>query len=152
PSSWDDPNRGQGRLIWTNSQGKAHSGADVFLERSFPQVLENAWAYFTSPKISKVYRITKLHEQSLADYNMSGKSIALTLNQDADEGPVGLSSPAAVSWGKNRLDVFAIQSDGHVYHRYYDGQKWNGPDKLPGGSTMSGSPAAVSWGPNRIDV
>src|SRR5262249_2076519 len=133
PSDWDAANGGAGPYVWTTSQGRAHSGADALLERSFPQVLDASWAYLTSRTLSHVYRITKAHDESVADYNMSAKVTALRLNLGPDERPVGLSSPSVVSWGPDRLDVFAIQSDGFLYHRYWDGQKWNGPEKLAGG-------------------
>ena len=35
------------------------------------------------------------------------------------------SPPVAVSWGPNRLDVFAIGNDGQLWHRWWDGDIWN---------------------------
>jgi hypothetical protein len=60
------------------------------------------------------------------------------------------SSPAAVSWGANRLDVFGVGLDGGMYHNLWDGKAWGGWQSL--GGTFTSSPAAVSWGVNRLDV
>jgi hypothetical protein len=60
---------------------------------------------------------------------------------------------SAVSWGPNRLDVFVRKiSDRNLYHRYWDGVKWNddGWINLQGG--IEPDFCAVSWGPNRLDV
>jgi hypothetical protein len=65
-------------------------------------------------------------------------------------GGVLSSSPAAVSWGPNRIDVFAQGADGGLLHQYWNGSTW-GWESL-GGGVLSSPPAAVSWGPNRIDV
>ncbi|HEX4609483.1 MAG TPA: hypothetical protein VH092_14895, partial [Urbifossiella sp.] len=32
--------------------------------------------------------------------------------------------PVAVSWGPNRLDLFARGTDGAVWHKWWDGQNW----------------------------
>lgn len=60
------------------------------------------------------------------------------------------SPPAAVSWGTNRIDVFAVFNDGSLNHIWWDGQIWNEWENL-GGNYM-GEPAAVSWGVGRLDV
>lgn len=64
-------------------------------------------------------------------------------------------SLSSVSWGHNRLDVFASGlNDGSVQHKYWDGYQW-GPSvkelESLGGSTSS-PPIAASWGPNRTDI
>ena len=60
-------------------------------------------------------------------------------------------SPAVVSWGLSRLDVFGISSrDGGLRHRWYDGQNWSIWENL-GGAAITASPAACSWGPERLD-
>ena len=33
-------------------------------------------------------------------------------------------TPAAISWGSDRLDVFATGVDGHAWHRCWDGTRW----------------------------
>jgi hypothetical protein len=68
--------------------------------------------------------------------------------------------PAAVSWGANRLDVFAVGEDGQMYHKAWNSGSWSpspvGWDALgnagPWGSLAFSSPAAVSWGADRLDV
>ncbi len=49
-------------------------------------------------------------------------------------------SPAAVSWGPDRLDFFGIGRSGDTFGRWVDL-----------GRRFVGSPAAVSWGPDRLD-
>ena len=34
------------------------------------------------------------------------------------------SAPAAVSWGANRIDVFVVGSNKHLYHKWFDGSTW----------------------------
>jgi hypothetical protein len=68
----------------------------------------------------------------------------------ADLGGTLTSSPAAASWGRNRLDVFARGTDNALYHIYWNGSRWSNWDSL--GGNLTSSPGAVSWGPNRIDV
>lgn len=60
------------------------------------------------------------------------------------------SPPCAVSWGPDRLDVFAIGSDAALWHRWWDGAIWNDWESL-GGNFIS-APSAVAWGPLRLDV
>ncbi len=64
------------------------------------------------------------------------------------------SAPVAVSWGPNRIDVFALQSDGSVGHIWWDGQIWNQWQPLvpPAGISLVGTPSAFTWGPERLDV
>jgi hypothetical protein len=71
------------------------------------------------------------------------------------EGAV-IAQPGAVSWGPDRLDVFAVGPNDHLYHRYSgdNGQTWY----PAGGSweylagTMATTPQVASWGPGRLDV
>ena len=60
------------------------------------------------------------------------------------------SAPTVVSWGPNRLDVFAQGTDDALWHRWWDGTRWGGWESL--GGSIVGQPEAVCWGPNRIDV
>lgn len=58
----------------------------------------------------------------------------------------------AVSWGKNRIDTFARGMDSAMYHRWWDGSRWGGWEKL-GGVIMT-EPVPVScksWHP-RLDT
>ena len=61
--------------------------------------------------------------------------------------PVGES--ASVSWGLDRIDVFARGTDNHLWHRWYQ-DSW-GPWEDLGGS-ISSPPAVASWAPGRLDV
>ncbi len=47
-------------------------------------------------------------------------------------GGIIQSAPAAVSWDRNRLDVFALGTDSAVWHRWWDGSGWRGWDSLGG--------------------
>jgi spore germination protein YaaH len=60
------------------------------------------------------------------------------------------SSPAAASWGRNRLDVFGRGTDNVLYHAWGNGFAWSGWESL--GGTLTEAPAVVSWGPGRLDV
>jgi hypothetical protein len=63
---------------------------------------------------------------------------------------VGLGSdPAAVSWGPNRIDVFAAGSDRALWHIWWDG-RWSAWESL--GGNLHGGPDVASWGPLRLDV
>jgi hypothetical protein len=68
-------------------------------------------------------------------------------------------SPAAVSWGAGRLDIFAMGVDGRMYHKFFDGtwgpggiDSWEGIGGGPGMGLWITEPAAVSWGPGRLDI
>jgi uncharacterized phage protein gp47/JayE len=152
PSDWDSPNRGKGRLVWTDSQGHARADADVFLERTFPAVLANSWVLFESPEAgTATYQVSSVVEKSIADYGMSGRSTGLRLKMTAQTRGISLGSPSIVS-ASNQVEMFAIGVDGHLYHRWLDSNNhWQGPVSL-GGTGLKGSPSAVSWGSNRIDV
>jgi len=73
-------------------------------------------------------------------------------------GGTGFSfSPAATSWGRGRLDLFAVTGGtSDIYHRYSSdyGAHWSlsRPLPRPSGSQVNSSPAAASWGDGRIDV
>ena len=58
-------------------------------------------------------------------------------------------SPAVVSWGPDRMDLFGRGSDGAVYHNYWDGS-WHSFESLGGNFTYG--VAASSWGAGRLDV
>ena len=57
---------------------------------------------------------------------------------------------AAVSWDKNRIDLFVRGTDDAIYHKWWDGSRWGGWESL-GGATKDPI-AAVSWDKNRIDL
>ncbi|GGK63994.1 hypothetical protein GCM10011405_09940 [Rufibacter glacialis] len=55
-----------------------------------------------------------------------------------------------MSWGANRLDVFAKGTDNAVHHRWWNGSSWGGWESL--GGIITSNISAVCWGPNRIDL
>jgi hypothetical protein len=63
-------------------------------------------------------------------------------------------SPAAVSWGGTRIDLFICGTDGALWHRYLPpGGDWSPWESL--GGQVTSSPSASSWGSwaeNRLDV
>jgi hypothetical protein len=67
-----------------------------------------------------------------------------------------VSSPAAVSWAPNRIDLFGVASNGRLYHKAWNGFAWTGwASELgapPPGIAPGSSPAVSSWGPGRLDV
>jgi hypothetical protein len=151
PLDWDAANGGQGRYIWTDSQGNPYEDADVYLERAFAQVLANSWALFESPSLTAAYRITRRVDRSLADFGLSGKVTGLTLQLQGGSRAEGLSAPSAVSWAANRLDSFSVGFDGDLYHEWWNGSAWGGPENLGGGNLWN-SPSVASWAANRLDV
>ena len=61
----------------------------------------------------------------------------------------------AVSWGENRLDVFALADDGRLAHKWWDGILWNEWEYLglqASGTNLVATPSAVAWGAERLDV
>lgn len=65
------------------------------------------------------------------------------------------SSIAAVSWAKNRIDLFAVGGDKKVYHCAWNGSTWDAkwdvvPD--PDNGKTDSAPAAASWEKDRMDV
>jgi peptidoglycan/xylan/chitin deacetylase (PgdA/CDA1 family) len=51
-----------------------------------------------------------------------------------------------------RVDTFARGTDGAIWHRWWDGQRWAGWGSLGGLTPDGSSPASASWGYNRLDV
>lgn len=68
-----------------------------------------------------------------------------------------LGNPAVTTWGTNRLDIFARDSTGQVWHTCWredanrSNASWCGWESI-GGVTATSDASAVSWAPNRIDV
>ncbi|KAH8622656.1 hypothetical protein IG631_22931 [Alternaria alternata] len=54
------------------------------------------------------------------------------------------SSPFAVSWGSDRLDVFGIGLDDQMYHKAYDGKDWVSKDWKGISGKFKSTPSAVS--------
>jgi C1A family cysteine protease len=65
-------------------------------------------------------------------------------------GGVLTSTPNAVSWSENRIDVVARGTDSSVYHKWWDGSHWNGWENL--GGQIHGAPAICSWAKGRLDI
>lgn len=153
PMNWDAANNGAGRSIWTDSQGNPLTDGDVYLDRAYPQVLTSSWVAFESPNISgdAVYQVIGVTEKAVADYTLSGRSTVLTLQLTPSTIGLGLGSPSATAWSANRLDAFVVGFDGNLYHRWWDGSNWGGPENLGGGKLIN-SPSVASWAANRLDV
>ncbi|WP_233591968.1 M43 family zinc metalloprotease [Corallococcus sp. AB011P] len=59
-----------------------------------------------------------------------------------------------VSWGADRLDIFALGMDSALYHKAWDGNAWwpSLMDYEPLGGRCKSPPEVASWGPDRLDV
>ena len=68
---------------------------------------------------------------------------------ETDGGDVA-SSPGAVSWGPDRIDVFTTDSHGALQHLWWDGTAWLGWQKLDG--ILTSSPEAASSGDQHLDI
>lgn len=69
---------------------------------------------------------------------------------DLSDGHTFETSPAAVSWSPDRIDLFAVW-DKQVQHRGYQSGNWNPWTENLGGTTDD-APAAATWKPERVDV
>ena len=71
-----------------------------------------------------------------------------------DDEKTFASLPAAVSWGPDRVDVFAVDSRFELSHLYWDGSQWSQWETLstPNGESIHQNPTSISWGPDRLDV
>lgn len=58
--------------------------------------------------------------------------------------------PTVTSWDAGRLDIFGIDSEGRLAHKWFDGnwKNWQTLGAYPGYGVVHG----VSWGPGRIDL
>jgi hypothetical protein len=67
-----------------------------------------------------------------------------------------ISAPTAVSWGPDRIDLFAIANDHAVWTREWDPihkwTEWGSLGTAGGGFQDFSSPAVASWKPDRLDV
>ncbi|MEU7480298.1 carbohydrate-binding protein [Lentzea sp. NPDC042327] len=84
---------------------------------------------------------TGLHVKSFADGTWSGWT---ALGGDL------ASTPAAVSWDANRVDVFAKGADSSLHHTWADNGVWGSWESLGGG--IDQAPGVASWAPGRLDV
>jgi predicted phage baseplate assembly protein len=81
-----------GRDIWTDSQQNADADADIFLERSVPEILPGSWVVFDAntggDPLRRAYRVRAAVEKSLADYGLNARVTGLTLaNSDGSLPP-----------------------------------------------------------------
>lgn len=66
-------------------------------------------------------------------------------------GDVAGDGISAVTWGPDRLDIFARgKNNNSIWHRWRDGLQWHDWESLEGNA--SSKPVAVTWGVNRLDV
>jgi hypothetical protein len=65
-------------------------------------------------------------------------------------GGVLNSDPAAVSWGSDRIDVFARGTDNALIHIWWNGATWSEWENL--GGTLTTGPGVASVGNGRLDV
>jgi hypothetical protein len=63
-------------------------------------------------------------------------------------------TPAAVSWGTDRLDVFVHTLDGKLWHRWSadGGWTWGDWDNPAGVANVGSRVNAAAWGQNRLDI
>jgi peptidoglycan/xylan/chitin deacetylase (PgdA/CDA1 family) len=61
------------------------------------------------------------------------------------------SSPAAVSWGNGRIDVF-VNMNSSLWHKWYNGGTWSSWESLGGQFASNTGPAVSSWAAGRLDV
>src|SRR5207253_2521150 len=68
--------------------------------------------------------------------------------------PAIASDPSAVSWGSGRIDLFAVASDGNVWHRPFSGGAWGAWESwaAPAGISWASGIDASSWGSGHLDV
>jgi hypothetical protein len=59
-------------------------------------------------------------------------------------------SPAAVSWGPGRIDVFARGGGSDLAHKFFDDGRWSPWESL--GNQITASPAVISTGPQQLNV
>lgn len=69
---------------------------------------------------------------------------------DFSDGRRFETSPATVSWGPDKIDLFAVWNR-QVQHRYFQGGGWSPWAETLGGITND-TPAAASWKQGRVDV
>ena len=61
-----------------------------------------------------------------------------------------LTGTAAVSWGRDRIDLFTVDETHGLVHRFFMSGTWSGPTSL--GGTLASAPAATAWAPDQLQV
>jgi hypothetical protein len=87
-------------------------------------------------------------DQSL--YELSGIGGFWDANWVSRGGKLLPTTPAAVSWGGNRIDVVAAAPGNTPWHEWQDNEVLGGWESL--GGAMEGQPAISSRAPNMLDV
>jgi hypothetical protein len=71
--------------------------------------------------------------------------------QGLGAGPLG-GQPHAISWGSGELDVFWRGTDNGLWHEWYSGGQWNGPQELAPAGSLASDPSPVSSEAGVLDV
>lgn len=73
------------KSIWQHSSSAVYfstdSGADVFLERTLPEIVREGWVVFRSPSGLSTYVVRGASERALAEYASHGKATGLLLGK-----------------------------------------------------------------------
>jgi len=67
------------RTVWENSQSKAYTEQDIYLERSLSEMTPESWILLENGSTQQPFQVESIAERSLVDYGLSGKSTGLTL-------------------------------------------------------------------------
>ena len=59
-------------------------------------------------------------------------------------------APVSISWGSDRIDMFARGTANDLVHRWYQDGTWSNWESL--GGCIQNNPSVASWGPGRLDV
>ncbi|MEL7067745.1 MAG: putative baseplate assembly protein [Cyanobacteria bacterium J06581_3] len=74
-NSWDK----NPPTVWENSRKEDYSAADIYLERSVPEISPDSWLLLEKDSQQAVFQVQSTVERSLVDYAISGKSTGLSL-------------------------------------------------------------------------
>jgi hypothetical protein len=103
PISWEDV-----ALINTNSQGKPNDdGRVVYLDNSYPKVLQNSWIVLKSKDVTSAYTISGVFETSIADFMIAAKVTGLRFNVPEIVPFVTLIIPGRPKKG-NKFSIFEV--------------------------------------------
>jgi predicted phage baseplate assembly protein len=79
--NWDKAGPNTGPVsIWSDSQGKALSDAQVYLEREVSEIVPDSWVLMEKTDgTTRAFRVARVATESRADFALSGKTSGLTL-------------------------------------------------------------------------
>lgn len=66
-------------------------------------------------------------------------------------GPVP-ATPETISANPNTTDIFWRGSDNGLWHYWFDGSNWNGPQEISAAGIVNGNPMPISSGANDLEV